>query len=620
MKAGFDISRGPNQTYRNVFDDVNLTLSGGQPFSVTLFNSPAPVTLNPPSSSRTPNPKRPTSFPFAHKTRYPSRRPSSWKAKETASSSRPRHPSTSLSDACHAIAVMVPPAAAAPVSKSSRPVAPTAGAMPTPIDLKGIEPAGTPTLDELEELTAKGLLVPVAGVEASSLRSTFDEERGDGRRHEALDILAREPIDCVVLDLEMPGTDGFEVLRRLHQRNIETPVIVYTGTGSYDRCVQAIRLGADRLLLVSLKHVNPEPKIVERERVEAYPKPLFLAGKALNALMLDHTEYDLMRMQRINLILEAGNASFGSRFEEMDCVVFFDDVLVPWERVFVLGDIVGYGADPDAVVALVERLGADGVFLDSSKEGSAEVRAGLDALRPGLSMEGESRLPLARVHDHTMSWAQWFADSPVPGVLRATWFERRHVLHHTRRWNHSHLDELQSAWLNGSGVLAGAAVPLPRRRHGVFAVVATSARRQDLLVVAENYPVALVRERTSLVDQDERVAGLLGQAAFLALNAKESLTSPTMRGKFVRQTFLCQEVPSPPADAEAQRREERTQVCAALERLSQPHRDVVGLHYVEGLSYAQIAASSAIPIVSHGAPSTKRTATTGTRTAAPISR
>jgi DNA-binding NtrC family response regulator len=60
----------------------------------------------------------------------------------------------------------------------------------------------------------------------------------------ALDLVAREPIDCIVLDLEMPGTDGFEVLRRLQQRGIDTPVIVYTGTGSYDRCVQAVRLGA----------------------------------------------------------------------------------------------------------------------------------------------------------------------------------------------------------------------------------------------------------------------------------------------------------------------------------------------------------------------------------------
>jgi two-component system nitrogen regulation response regulator NtrX len=60
----------------------------------------------------------------------------------------------------------------------------------------------------------------------------------------ALDVLAREAIDCVVLDLEMPVTDGFEVLRRLQQRGVDTPVIVYTGTGSYDRCIQAVRLGA----------------------------------------------------------------------------------------------------------------------------------------------------------------------------------------------------------------------------------------------------------------------------------------------------------------------------------------------------------------------------------------
>jgi NTE family protein len=81
----------------------------------------------------------------------------------------------------------------------------------------------------------------------------------------------------------------------------------------------AIRLGADRLLLVSLRHVAPQSKENEhdRENTQAFPKPLFLAGKALNALLLDHTEYDLARMQRINLILEAGVSSFGHKFEEM---------------------------------------------------------------------------------------------------------------------------------------------------------------------------------------------------------------------------------------------------------------------------------------------------------------
>ena len=60
----------------------------------------------------------------------------------------------------------------------------------------------------------------------------------------ALEILGSAPVDCVVLDLEMPGMDGFEVLRALERKGSQVPVIVYTGTGSYDRCVQAIRLGA----------------------------------------------------------------------------------------------------------------------------------------------------------------------------------------------------------------------------------------------------------------------------------------------------------------------------------------------------------------------------------------
>jgi 4-hydroxyphenylacetate 3-monooxygenase len=36
----------------------------------------------------------------------------------------------------------------------------------------------------------------------------------------------------------------------------------------------------------------------------------------------------------------------GSRFEEMDCIVFFDDVLVPWERVFLLYDVERLNATP----------------------------------------------------------------------------------------------------------------------------------------------------------------------------------------------------------------------------------------------------------------------------------
>jgi DNA-binding NtrC family response regulator len=61
---------------------------------------------------------------------------------------------------------------------------------------------------------------------------------------EALEAIASEGVDCIILDLEMPGIDGFEVLRTLRERDIRIPVIVYTGTGDYDRCTKAIKLGA----------------------------------------------------------------------------------------------------------------------------------------------------------------------------------------------------------------------------------------------------------------------------------------------------------------------------------------------------------------------------------------
>jgi formylglycine-generating enzyme len=106
-------------------------------------------------------------------------------------------------------------------------------------------------------------------------------------------------------------------------------------------------------------------------------------------------------------------------------------------------------SDAEAVAATVRDFGFDGVFLDTMKEAMPELRAAL----PDAAFEGESTLPQERIADHHLSWAQWFADSAVPGVIRARWFEQRHMLHHTRRWNRSHAEELRSAWLNGVGML-----------------------------------------------------------------------------------------------------------------------------------------------------------------------
>ena len=109
--------------------------------------------------------------------------------------------------------------------------------------------------------------------------------------------------------------------------------------------------------------------------------------------------------------------------------------------------------DLTALAELVEAVEADGIFLDTMSQGSAAFRTALDARRAGVVLEGEIALPLAQIHDHHLSWAQWFADSPVPGVLRNKWFERRHLQHQIRRWDADHTGELHTAWMNGSGMM-----------------------------------------------------------------------------------------------------------------------------------------------------------------------
>jgi hypothetical protein len=51
--------------------------------------------------------------------------------------------------------------------------------------------------------------------------------------------------------------------------------------------------------------------------------------------------------------------------------------------------------------------------------------------------------------------------------------------------------------------------------------------------------------KVELPDSANRI-GLIGKPAFLALNAHSNETSPTLRGKYIRERILCQSIPAPP--------------------------------------------------------------------------
>jgi len=66
---------------------------------------------------------------------------------------------------------------------------------------------------------------------------------------ECLDLLEKENIDVVVLDIKMPGMDGIETLKELKKRRPIVEVIMLTGHGTIETAVEGMKLGAYDYLL-----------------------------------------------------------------------------------------------------------------------------------------------------------------------------------------------------------------------------------------------------------------------------------------------------------------------------------------------------------------------------------
>lgn len=117
---------------------------------------------------------------------------------------------------------------------------------------------------------------------------------------DAIALLSNHVFDCIFLDYLLPDRDGLELIRDLHRREIEAPIIVLTGQGDEQIAVEMMKAGASDYL--SKNRISPEilaktvQSAIRVRRAEREAKQANRLLKESNEL-LRHTNQELERQR-----------------------------------------------------------------------------------------------------------------------------------------------------------------------------------------------------------------------------------------------------------------------------------------------------------------------------------
>jgi two-component system OmpR family response regulator len=114
-------------------------------------------------------------------------------------------------------------------------------------------------------------------------------EARDGR--EALACLASSKVDLVVLDLMMPGLDGWATCREIKRRG-EVPVIMLTAMGESPQKLRGFELGADDYVV---KPFDPPELLARARAVLRRYKAESSQAVELGSLLLDRRRFEVIR-------------------------------------------------------------------------------------------------------------------------------------------------------------------------------------------------------------------------------------------------------------------------------------------------------------------------------------
>jgi DNA-binding response OmpR family regulator len=90
--------------------------------------------------------------------------------------------------------------------------------------------------------------LPVARQIAAALTEDSHDPKAVHSGEAALDELSKGPFDLIVVDVGLPGINGFELLRRLREQHLASRVLLLTGRSGVEDRVTGLQLGADDYL------------------------------------------------------------------------------------------------------------------------------------------------------------------------------------------------------------------------------------------------------------------------------------------------------------------------------------------------------------------------------------
>jgi adenylate cyclase len=165
--------------------------------------------------------------------------------------------------------------------------------------------------------------------------------RTAGSGAEALAALAEEDVDLVLLDIVMPGMDGYQVCRaiRADQRFAFLPVVMITAAGNQER-LQALEAGADDFVAKPFDKGELLARVASLARVKRYHDTVRRQAAELaewNATLEDRVRSQVEELERLGrlrrflspqlaeLVVDGGDDSF-LRSHRREIVVVFCDL------------------------------------------------------------------------------------------------------------------------------------------------------------------------------------------------------------------------------------------------------------------------------------------------------